>query len=65
MREYLLADAIFAERQSEQLAEYYRREWHQFRAIDNLEKKLKLGKTRLGLHGSTFGVPHLEKSRQS
>ena len=65
MGEYLMADAIFAERRSEQLAERYRREWYQFRAIDRLETKLKLGKTRLGLNGQGFGTQQLEKSRQN
>ena len=55
MGEFLVAEAIFEQRRSEYLAEHYRREWYQFQAVDRLEKKLRLGKNRLGLQTPTFG----------
>jgi hypothetical protein len=62
MGEFLVAEAIFEQRRSEYLAERYRREWYQFQAVDRLEKKLRLGKNRLGLHAPTFGRASWERS---
>jgi hypothetical protein len=56
MGENWVADAIFEQRRSEQLAEHYRREWYQFRALDRLETKLRLSKNRLGLNTPSFGA---------
>ncbi|MEO8540024.1 MAG: hypothetical protein ABI577_09830 [bacterium] len=69
MGTFVVADAIFEQRRSEFLGEYYRREWYQFQAVDRLEKKLRLSKVRLGLSSKPAGfrleqAPTLERSAQ-
>ena len=57
MYEMLIAKAILAEREADYLANSYQREWRQMRAIDRLEKSLRLQRSRLAIRDRLIPKP--------
>ena len=57
MYEMLVAQAVLAEREADYLAKSYQYEWHQMRAIDRLEKSLRLRRSRLAIRNRLIPKP--------